>query len=190
MITEPLSWWISEFGAIAPIGHGLRHHLPDHWTRFHSLPESKRYAENELEYSEIVRRQLTIGNELFEIGEPIYVYRSHFWRSQKQARCRRPLAGHLMREKAVALPIGQSEEFENYNYCVHTLVTSWVPAFFDSLTREVADWKETGVAFVSPRTKNIYCPYDGGLDIFAFSEPKSSLEGKFKSWMSGREDKL
>jgi hypothetical protein len=68
-------------------------------------------------------------------------------------------------------------------------VTTWVPGFFDVLTRQIADWQESGITFVAPSTKNIYCPYDGGMDVFVFSVSPSGLESKFRSWMSSREDR-
>ncbi|WP_327374506.1 hypothetical protein OG393_11190 [Streptomyces sp. NBC_01216] len=42
------------------------------WVRFHSLPESKRYAENEAEYAVLLDRYNTVLDELFAGGE-VYV---------------------------------------------------------------------------------------------------------------------
>lgn len=67
---EPLSWWVSEFKEIVPVGHVLHPCLFDNWTRFHSLPESKRYAEDEVEYAEILRRHLEWGIALFKVPKP------------------------------------------------------------------------------------------------------------------------
>jgi hypothetical protein len=38
----------------------FKHRLADRWFRFHSLPESKRYAEDETEVAELFARQNTV----------------------------------------------------------------------------------------------------------------------------------
>lgn len=48
--------WLKKLPGSRPISHELRTALPDRWIRFHSLPESKRYADNEPAYLEILRR--------------------------------------------------------------------------------------------------------------------------------------
>lgn len=191
MRVEPLDWWTSKFSDIAPIGHALRRRLRENWARFHSLPESKRYAESESEFSDLLQRHLAVANELFEMGEPIYLFRSHLGERKLKGRHKHQIAGRQLRERVLRLPSGLAENAEEDDiYFVRALVTSWVPDFFDEMTRQIADWKETGVTLVSPLTMNIYSPYDGGMDIFVFSMPPESLEDKFKFWMSGREDKL
>jgi hypothetical protein len=184
---DPVSWWMSEFNSIAPVGHQLRERLHERWTRFHSLPESKRFAENEAEYGELLRRHVSVASELFEAGETIYVYRSHFGERRLKGRRRHQIAGRHLRETMAKLPTGLDEEGDHYY--VRALATTWIPDFFGVLTRQVADWKEAGITFVSPCTKNVYAPYDGGMDIFAFSLSPRMLEEKFRSWMSSREDR-
>ncbi|MCJ0874668.1 hypothetical protein [Streptomyces sp. AP-93] len=40
----------------------------DRWVRFHSLPESKRYAEDEAEYAVLLNRYNTVLDDLFSGG--------------------------------------------------------------------------------------------------------------------------
>jgi hypothetical protein len=70
------------------------------------------------------------------------------------------------------------------------LETTWKPDFYDRLVREVANEQECLVALAAPSSKNVYCPYDGGMDIFVFSNTTSQLEKKFSAWLSNRPDKL
>jgi hypothetical protein len=56
--------WAGAWGECRPIGDELRGCLRDRWVRFHSLPGSKRYAGNEDEYAELMRRHLTVLAEL------------------------------------------------------------------------------------------------------------------------------
>ena len=178
------------FGEIPPVGHVLRSVFNNDWTRFHSLPESKRYADNAEEYSELSHRHLAVADELFEKEETIYVFRSHLYEKKLKGKNRHQLCSRQLREKMVTLSRGSDELDEDQRYFVRALVTSWIPDFFDELILQVADWKETGIAFVSPSTKNIYCPYDGGMDIFTFAKFPHSLEDKFHTWRSSRADKL
>ena len=64
MIEELTNFWHREFENFSPEAHNLKHEYKDRWVRFHSLPESKRYPENEDEYSEVFRRHNTVLLEL------------------------------------------------------------------------------------------------------------------------------
>ncbi|MFI5613828.1 hypothetical protein [Amycolatopsis sp. NPDC051903] len=50
---------------VFPMADTLKLAYPDRWVRFHSLPESKRYAENEGEYDIVLRRYNSVLDELF-----------------------------------------------------------------------------------------------------------------------------
>lgn len=188
MRVEPLSWWVSTFGEVAPVGHVLRRQLQERWTRFHSLPESKRYPEEAAEFDELMARHLSVTNGLFTKGEEIYVYRSHLGEEKLRGRYKHQVAGRQLGDLMFKLPTGIPEEDDLYR--VRALKTTWVPDFFNALTKQVANWEESGITFVSPSTRNIYCPYDGGMDVFAFSASLDTLEGRHQTWMSRREDKL
>lgn len=58
------SWWTSRFVRLPPLGHKLRRELPYRWLRIHSLPGSKRYADSEADYQEILSRQRAIAIEI------------------------------------------------------------------------------------------------------------------------------
>lgn len=65
--------WTSAFGATLPLGHCLRHEHFDRWTRFHSLPSSKRYSGTLDERQIILHRANTLGYECFTAGEQIWL---------------------------------------------------------------------------------------------------------------------
>lgn len=56
--------WERRWPRPAPLSYVLRAEYADQWVRFHSLPESKRYAENETEYDEILLRHRAVLREL------------------------------------------------------------------------------------------------------------------------------
>ena len=56
--------WAKAWGECRPVSYELRSCLQDRWVRFHSLPGSKRYANNDDEYNELMHRHLTVLAEL------------------------------------------------------------------------------------------------------------------------------
>ncbi|GKS83563.1 hypothetical protein AVMA1855_05445 [Acidovorax sp. SUPP1855] len=190
MRPDPLAWWHSEFGEIAPRGHLLRRALSAQWVRFHSLPESKRYAESLDEYAEIEHRHCLVASALFSDNEPLYVFRALGEEARLRGKAKHQLAGRQFREAvAVMQPesLGQDEEDRMY---VRALVSHWKPDFFEAAIRLLADWKVVGITFVSPATKNIFCPYDGGMDVFTRSIAPEELRARFTDWLSPRPDGL
>ncbi len=193
MRIDPLIWgarkcW--ERRACRPRASFLRLYLAPIWTRFHSLPMSKRYAESESEQLDILNRHNAIASELFEVGEPIVIYRSHrFEQAHRRAR-RHQIFNHLLGETMTKLPANPNtvRAADDDHYCVRVRATTWKPNFFDDLVHSISKENETGISVVSPKTKNIYSPYGGGMDTF--SNSPESLEQKFPYWQSSRADKL
>jgi len=190
MRPDPLAWWQSQFGEIAPRGHLLRRAFGVNWVRFHSLPDSKRYAESLDEYAELHSRHFLVASALFSAGEPLYVFRAHIGETKLRGKARHQLAGRQFREDVAVLPtesLGQDGEDRMH---VRALVSKWKPDFFEAAIRLLADWQEVGISFVSPSTKNIFCPYDGGMDVFTFSIAPEDLRSRFARWRSARPDGL
>jgi hypothetical protein len=191
MRSDPLAWWRSAFGDVAPVGHALRQYLRSNWTRFHSLPESKRYPESDDEFIELVRRHGQVVDELFAPGEVVYVFQSRYPVSKRELRAKHAVAGRQLREATVRLRVNPGTVAEEDDVLVtRALETTWKPDFHDRLVRDVASELDCMVAVAAPGSKNIYCPYDGGMDIFAFSTTPAALESKFSAWLSGRPDRL
>lgn len=185
MHSHPLAWWQSQFGEIAPRGHILRRALPERWVRFHSLPDAKRYAESE--YREIQQRHLAVASTLFNADEPLYVFRAHESEARLRGKARHQLAGRQFGEAVAVMPTAtQTDDEDRFN--VRALVSKWKPDFFEEAVRLLADWQEVGISFVSPSTRNIFCPYDGGMDVFTFSIAPDALCTRFAAWQSTRPD--
>lgn len=66
-----LADWDRCFPDCEPIGHHLRVTFPERWVRFHSLPGSKRYPEDETEYAEVLARHNAILGELAHPGTQV-----------------------------------------------------------------------------------------------------------------------
>jgi len=48
--------WNKNFSNFPPVPSELKNYFKDRWLRIHTLPESKRYPENENEYAVIIKR--------------------------------------------------------------------------------------------------------------------------------------
>ena len=181
---DPLAWWQAAFGDVPPRGHLLRPALADRWVRFHSLPQPPRHADSEAEHAEIQARHLAVAASLFDAREPLYVYRSHTLERRLRGKARHRVAGRQLRDAVVRLPAVPSQDLdEDDQMNVRALVTTWKPDFFEASVRLLADWEEVGVAFVSPATRNIFCPYDGGMDVFVHSTTPAALRTRFAAWL-------
>ncbi len=66
-----LADWDRCFPDCEPIGHHLRVTFPERWVRFHSLPGSKRYPEDETDYVEVLARHNAILGELAHPGTQV-----------------------------------------------------------------------------------------------------------------------
>lgn len=49
-------FWKKYLGGCEAFPHKLKHTFQERWVRFHALPDSKRYPENEIEYQEVFSR--------------------------------------------------------------------------------------------------------------------------------------
>lgn len=75
--------------------------------------------------------------------------------------------GNQFCEKMIWLFIGLDvQEDEDGYYCVWVFVILWVLQCFSLFIRQIVDWEEVGVMFVLFVMRNIYCFYDGGMDVF------------------------
>jgi len=110
----------------APIAYRLRDACEDRWVRFHSLPESKRYAKDESEYRIIIERHYSMLAELAEPNEELvfistgysgtsYPIRddSNLNELDPTAQCWRTLAKHELED---------DEDYPNY---WHLLMSAW-----------------------------------------------------------------
>jgi hypothetical protein len=65
--------WTENYPNTAPISHLFKNDYSNRWFRIHSLPESKRYANNENEWKILLSRQNEIMTDLFGTETPILI---------------------------------------------------------------------------------------------------------------------
>lgn len=184
--------WKENFGDCPPVSYLFKHQLTDRWFRIHSLPESKRYAEDESEIAELLKRQNTLLLDVIGNNSESYLISGNYANdplSENLKQCS-ALKGfdfqHLVR-----LP---TSDFDN-NYLEPDEEPIYLSLFFTSykiesndlndVLRCVADEKIVNSFVVNFERQHIFAPYDGGVDlVLKNSEERDEFKTKYKDWLS------
>ncbi|MFN3209331.1 MAG: hypothetical protein ACE369_10080 [Roseovarius sp.] len=165
----------------------LRHDYFQIWTRFHALPESKRYPENDEEVGIILDRANTLATECF--GERACVWIAAAYYSDFALEID-DLPSRLNLSKAMVWIDENQKPGDQMEWSVFASRLEWKRSCLDRLFREIADDRERAVLF-SEETQTVFAPYDGGFDIVSLHPGKIlQLERTYRPWMSSRSDKL
>lgn len=172
--------WRRRWPDCDPVGHRLRGPYRDVWVRFHSLPGSKRYPEDEGEYGTVLARHNTVLGEMFA-GMDIHVIRPEVdFRPDVPAHA--PGTGHW---RTLLVEDDPDPRFRTY-YHLFTERRGWQRGCLDGLLRRVADEEVVEVLITDIEMRRIYHPYDGGADVF-LSTPaeRDRLRDRHADWLSG-----
>ncbi|MER5327113.1 DUF3885 domain-containing protein [Streptosporangium roseum] len=171
--------WRTRWGR-SPIAYQLRGRHADRWVRFHSLPESKRYADTEDEYEIILDRHHRV---LAELGaeEGLYVIAVYF--EDEEGRIS-PDPRHPGAVPWLAIEPGDDSPFEDAAR-LYVSMTSFDRRILDPLLRGVAD-DEIGYAIIAPLDLRwLYHPYDGGADVITpTARDRDVLKNRHADWLS------
>jgi hypothetical protein len=188
--------WTLNYPETLPISYLFKHDYSDRWFRIHSLPESKRYADNENEWKILLSRQNEIITDLFGLGTPILIVAGEYNRGDSRQT-------HITNEEEIFKPFSfvlldnielnkidaeQYDELEIYRPAFAQTV--WKPNHHDNLLSEIAN-DNTRAFFISFDKNLIVAPYDGGVDfVLKDVSTKENYKKKYKLWLSEREDGL
>ena len=152
--------------------------LSRRWVRFHSLPESKRYADTGEERAEILRRHVTVLRELGADSEPVICIGDD-WLDWGWTRKLLPAAWPWRVER-------DDERRPTY---------SWVQEFgslaeIEPLLSAVAE-EEAILALTNADASWVYLPYDGGADVYTSTEAQcDELRARHSDWLSSQHEGL
>ena len=163
---------------------------PNRWLRIHSLPNSKRYPENETELAIVLNRQNLVISDIFNENEDIYIVRSEFYIEN--------IEGFDLNQEFnfEEIDILNLKEFFNGEYesddklSVQVSKTNWKKNYFNNLLEDIAN-DVSMIFFVSINEPTIFAPYDGGMDIIYQNEFKRNhFKEKYRDYLSERIDGL
>ena len=179
--------WQERFPNCEPVGHWLRVAFHDRWVRFHSLPESKRYPEDESEYETVLERHNCILGELTGTERRTILLTAGY--SEDLVAVRNPGFAVLdpsakQWRSVVTREFDGSSSAPGY-WHVFASVWDWRPKAFDPIVRLIADCTVANVMIVAPDCRWLLHPYDGGMDVIAESpSSRDRLKAAHKEWLS------
>lgn len=193
---EPMldDYWTTCFANATPLAHLLRGQCGDRWVRFHSLPQSKRYAETEEEWATLLHRHNSVLGQLCSNGRTLQVLTSNWSATSEPDGPPEELrALSLAAEVWRSLPMHESEEDETDPWFLHVFHSPvvWQPGALDDIIRLVADDVLRNVMILDPTDTWLLHPYDGGMDVIARSqEQRARISRDLASWRSRRSDSM
>ncbi|MFC9842869.1 hypothetical protein ACFWFF_02230 [Streptomyces sp. NPDC060223] len=143
------------------------------------MPESKRYADDESEYTVVLERYNTVLDELFA-GADVYVI-TPLWTTEAEVPSSQPVTGYWQ-----SLLVEDDPDPEFRTYChLFAARRPWRRGCIDESLRDIADDKVAGVLITDTRMQRIHHPYDGGADVFlATSEERDRVRDRHADWLS------
>ena len=188
--SEFIDYWNKVYPESLPINHELKSVYPDRWFRIHSLPESKRYAENADEYKIILDRQNQLIDDLIgKESEVIISFGLYRWDITNDNYKELNDFGEFQKVLRIDLHKERPEEYEDEMYFdIYVKIEKWENGNRDEILKAIAD-DEIRAMFVCPSKKCVISPYDGGVDVIVDStEKRDRFKAKYKDWLSERED--
>ena len=189
-------FWTLTFPDTVQISYLFKHYFSDKWFRIHSLPESKRYAENDNDWETLLSRQNEIITDLFGLDTNVLLVTGEYnWGNERKT--------HVTNEEevfkkylftqldSIDLYKLNSDDFDNGEiYRPSFTETIWKVNLHDNLLREIAK-DNIRAFFVSFEKRIIVVPYDGGIDlILKDSFMRDFYKNKYKQYLSEREDEM
>jgi hypothetical protein len=189
-------FWTSTYPDTTLIQHHFRHDYPDRWFRIHSLPNSKRYAEDETEWNILLDRQNEIIADLLnDSSNFILVTGGHSSDRYKEMYPIEEVNSIREMQFVTLHPIDfhkiNADEYENGQlYTPMFNEQNWQLHKFDHLLKDIAE-DNLRAFFVSIDKEVIIAPYDGGVDlILKDTTIRDYYKQKYSNWLSAREDGL
>lgn len=188
--------WGRAFPGCEPLAYRMRGRLPARWVRFHSLPDSKRYPDDEDEFAVILGRQNRILGELLGPGtQAVLLTTSCIGPSGVEAgddeRLLREIDPDAKPWRSLAMH-ELEEDFIAPTYW-HVLASEWTwrPGAFDPVFRSAAMNQIVNVMILPPDCRWLFLPYDGGVDlILESSAERDRIRAAYAGWSSSRLDGL
>lgn len=173
-----LGAWSERWPGLLPVApYEFKWNLPDRWVRFHSLPESKRYADTADEWEVLLGRHHTVLRAVAGAeGHPTLLVVTRSWSGSERPTRRgaavarvAPFAQHW-----VSAVIDDDPEWLKWDHAYLGRVALAREAL-DPLLRVVADDETSGVVIAPSDFEWLYHPYDGGADVFLPSRERRDL---------------
>lgn len=165
-----------------PVPFLMRDTHRDSWFRIHSLPESKRYPDSEKDWQILLDRHRQLSDAVLGKGSHCRVHYSLF------------VDRGFPEELEPSLDWGDVVETpldEETRVFTRSAETRWDFDTFQPWIRLRSEDQLAWISFHSLSTDRLYCPYDGGADIFSADKAGlSAIRKQFSDWKSSHPEGL
>ena len=184
-------FWAAEYPDCPPVAFTLKWNYPERWVRFHSLPDSRRYPENEAELQTVLQRHNKILDVLTRGPEPLVLV-TVAYSSTEQPTDRDealqtidPGAQHWRVVSTLEDDEPQDEPGDGDFWHLFASERVWRVGVFDDLLRLVAKDQVANVMLISTDRRFVYHPYDGGADVLLPTQAdRDALKAAYSGWLS------
>jgi hypothetical protein len=181
-----LERWNQQWSPCPPIAYKLRTFHPERWVRFHSLPESKRYAAGESEMATILERHYAVLSDLFAGRELVLITCTWSEVPEPPERSALDVAinPHATPWLSLLTDDDPDPEFRTYTH-LYVDHINWSPGSLDPLLRAAARYETGGAMLADANLSRVYHPYDGGADVLlADTTERDLLKTRYTNWLS------
>jgi hypothetical protein len=175
-----------------PVGYRLRESGAANWVRFHSLPNSKRYADSDDERRILLERQNRLAAEVLK-SDSCWLVQAHWVTPAGMidvADANDPFAATRQFGLEPVFEFVEDDDDEVV-WRVHGAPVRWTEGAFDALLASIAEGEAGPTLWMSEATGSIFAPYDGGIDLFlADAGQVASLKMTHRDWLSSHREGL
>lgn len=189
-------FWVSIYPDTVPIPYTLKHRYPNRWFRIHSLPESKRYAETQEEWTILLDRQNEIITDVLGHSSKVLLVTNRYcWAGDNKIEEEADTQGFARFNSTPLDAIDLHQLYPDDYDEGQTILPAfseqvWQPRIYDELLKVIAQ-DEARAFFVSKINECLVAPYDGGIDFVLRDEAtKNKYRHKYMNWLSTRTDGL
>jgi hypothetical protein len=195
--------WKRFYPQVPPVSTMMRKADVPSWVRFHSLPESQRYPDNQLQMQVVLARQNTLAAEVLGIGAPCWLSQS-WWVPPPDMAEPDEEEYWVRREYNLSLAFRFVQKFEfdpafprevdgpDNEFDAYAVRTAWTKGAFDKLLSSIAsEMFSPPTVWISETTGAVFAPYDGGVDLFLPNAAMvDHLRRKHSDWLPGNPEGL
>lgn len=190
--------WNSKYPNKVPISYLFKCYFSNSWLRLHSFPNSKRYAENSIEMTQLLTCQNNIIDDCLKDSSSIFIVSGNFFIGDSEVPNYDQVSilhydftvGSRINLHATDPKYFDDGEDNDQYFIPMFIKTLWNPNLHNDLLIKIAN-DETRAFFISFEKKVIIAPYDGGLDLI-IEDPllKDEIKKKYNELLSKRVDQL
>ena len=175
---NPWTSWSAHFNGCPPVGYLLREAVGERWLRVYNLPHGKRLPRSREQFAVVRERQNAVAAFVLGHRAKVIVWITSYKGAPRGAEWR----GAPPRSDWSA---GVSDALGEPDPEFYYKQLTWVPGSLSEEFAEAARGECGPMAVFSLGAAEVFCPYDGGMDLFLADASRVTLvRTRFSDWLS------